>query len=130
MQSEYGKNLKKQYSSFKNISLLDPIYDQKILDQIRGNSSLYIHGHSAGGTNPSLVEAMSLGLPVFAFDVSYNRETTQNQACYFKDVKELEALINQKSEVFLRELGSRMKKIAQVEYTWEGIASRYFELLS
>ena len=129
MQSEYGRFLKQKYTSFKNISLLDPIYNQKTLDQIRSYSTLYIHGHSAGGTNPSLVEAMFLGLPVFAYDVSYNRETTQNEACYFKDVEELEILINQKSEVFLRELGSKMKKIAQVEYTWEKITQQYYELL-
>lgn len=129
MQSKYGKNLKEKYSSFKNISLMDPIYNQNILDQIRSNSTLYIHGHSAGGTNPSLVEAMFLGLPVFAYDVSYNRETTQNQACYFKNVEELRNLINEKSESSIKELGIKMKKIAEVEYTWEKITQQYYELL-
>jgi glycosyltransferase involved in cell wall biosynthesis len=129
MQSDYGKNLKQRFSSYKSISLLDPIYNQKILDQIRSNSTLYLHGHSAGGTNPSLVEAMFLGLPVFAYDVSYNRETTQNQACYFRDGKELENLINSKDELFLKELGLKMKEIAEVEYTWEKITQQYYELL-
>ena len=78
--SEYGRGLRKEYASKEHIHLLDPIYDQNILDQIRANCYVYLHGHSAGGTNPSLVEAMYLGLAIFAYDVSYNIETTEHQA--------------------------------------------------
>jgi glycosyltransferase involved in cell wall biosynthesis len=78
--SEYGRALREKYKDNTNMHLLDPIYDQRTLDVIRGNCFLYIHGHSAGGTNPSLVEAMYLGLPVIAFDVSYNRTTTDNSS--------------------------------------------------
>ncbi|MBR4814482.1 MAG: DUF1972 domain-containing protein, partial [Paludibacteraceae bacterium] len=53
--SDYSKKLKKQYSNFPNIHLLDAIYDLDILYVIRSNASIYVHGHSAGGTNPSLV---------------------------------------------------------------------------
>ncbi|MCU0323619.1 MAG: DUF1972 domain-containing protein [Chitinophagaceae bacterium] len=63
---EYGIELRKQYQSFSNIILLDPIYNQRELDLLRSNCLVYVHGHSAGGTNPSLVEAMYLGLPVIA----------------------------------------------------------------
>ena len=83
--SVYGKQLKLQFESFENIYLLEPIYDQNILNQLRSNCYLYIHGHSAGGTNPSLVEAMYLELPIIAYDINYNRETTSNKALYFKD---------------------------------------------
>jgi putative lipase involved disintegration of autophagic bodies len=69
--------LKEKYISHENIFLLDPIYDQHILNRIRSNCYLYIHGHSAGGTNPSLVEAIYLGLPILAFGVEYNKETTK-----------------------------------------------------
>jgi len=81
--NEYGKSLKIKYSTCKNIHLYDPIYNQREIDLIRGNANLYVHGHSAGGTNPSLVEAMFLGLPIVSYNVSYNKTTTENKALYF-----------------------------------------------
>src|SRR5690606_1240493 len=86
--NHYGKKLRIAYNK-KNIHLLDPIYNQEQLNEIRSNCFLYIHGHSAGGTNPSLVEAMYLGLPILAFDVSYNKFTTKNTALYFKNKEEI-----------------------------------------
>ena len=91
--NEYGKSLKIKYSAFKNIFLYDPIYDQREIDLIRGNATFYVHGHSAGGTNPSLVEAMYLGLPVVSFNVSYNKTTTENKALYFSNELELTKII-------------------------------------
>ncbi|MCW0484113.1 DUF1972 domain-containing protein [Gaoshiqia sediminis] len=126
--SEYGRNLKTQYSSFSSITLLDPIYDQQILDQIRSNCTVYVHGHSAGGTNPSLVEAMSLGIPVFAYDVSYNRETTFNKGRYFRTASELTELINSLNSSELESLAQDMKEIANEHYTWEKISQQYLEL--
>lgn len=123
--SEYGKSLKEEYKNSSTIFLLDPIYEQNILDQIRSNCKLYIHGHSAGGTNPSLVEAMYLGLPVIAFNVSYNQETTFNQAIYFSNAEELSNLVNKTKEKELKNLGNKMKEIATKEYTWETISEKY-----
>ena len=85
--SAYGIKTKEKYQSSSNLILLDAIYDRDKLDIIRSNCTLYIHGHSAGGTNPSLVEAMYLGLPVFAFSSGYNEYTTENKALYFDSKK-------------------------------------------
>ena len=59
----------------------------------RSRASLYVHGHSTGGTNPSLVEAMHFGKPVLAFDCSFNRATTEDKALYFADGDALLRLI-------------------------------------
>jgi glycosyltransferase involved in cell wall biosynthesis len=126
--SNYGKELKSQYSSFDNICLLDPIYNQREIDLIRGNASLYIHGHSAGGTNPSLVEAMYLGLPIISFDVSYNKTTTENKAIYFTTTEDLIYRINSLDIKQLKQLGNDMKKIASRRYTWDIIAKKYDRL--
>lgn len=126
--SEYGKGLKTKFSGFENLILIDAIYDQSILNQIRSNCSIYIHGHSAGGTNPSLVEAMYLGLPVFAYDVSYNRETTFNKALYFKDENQLKKLILETSENSIKQIGDDLKVIANENYTWKIITEKYFKL--
>ncbi|WP_252371300.1 DUF1972 domain-containing protein, partial [Escherichia coli] len=56
--SIYGKELFEKYSRFSNIELIHPIYELEKLYVLRETCCGYIHGHSAGGTNPSLVEAM------------------------------------------------------------------------
>ena len=128
--SEYGKQLKKKHKKAKNIFLLDPIYNQKILNQLRSNCSIYIHGHSAGGTNPSLVEAMQLGLPVFAYGIQYNRETTRNKAAYFDNTDELVSLLNNINNNELSLISENMKFIAKEIYTWEYISQKYSDLFS
>ena len=123
--SAYGIALREQYKAFSNLILLDPIYDQRKLDALRGNAMVYIHGHSAGGTNPSLVEAMYLGLPVLAYGVSYNRTTTEHKALYFKDGNDLKWLIQNTSVTELKALGETMGAVAQRRYTWKRIAEHY-----
>lgn len=126
--STYGRELKAQYSLIDNICLLDPIYNQREIDLIRGNAALYVHGHSAGGTNPSLVEAMYLGLPIFSYDVSYNKTTTENKAVYFTTTEELITRIHSLNSIQLKQLGEEMKKIASRRYTWDIIAKKYDRL--
>jgi glycosyltransferase involved in cell wall biosynthesis len=109
--------------------LLDPIYNQKELNILRSNCSVYIHGHSAGGTNPSLVEAMYLELPVIAFDVSYNRATTENSCLYFKDAKELIHVVQQTDKPLLKAMGNQLYQIAKRRYTWKVIADKYAYLI-
>lgn len=123
--SEYGREMRDAYGSFPHIHLLDPIYDQVVLDRLRSNCYVYLHGHSAGGTNPSLVEAMSLGLPIIAFGVNYNRYTTENQALYFSNSDEIKKLIV--STPFLKyvEVGDAMQRIARTRYTWKVVAHQY-----
>jgi glycosyltransferase involved in cell wall biosynthesis len=123
--SNYGIKLKKKYQVYSNIYLLDPIYNQTDIDTLRSNCFVYIHGHSAGGTNPSLVEAMFLGLPIIAFDVSYNRETTFNQSMYFKDKQQLINALENLNEAELKDISYRMKSIADKEYSWRIIADKY-----
>jgi glycosyltransferase involved in cell wall biosynthesis len=127
--SEYGRNLRKKYTSCSNILMLDPIYDQRKLDVLRSNALLYIHGHSAGGTNPSLVEAMYLGLPVIAFDVSYNKTTTENKAIYFTDAASLAEIITITGVDQLKRLGCIMGEVAKRRYTWKIISEKYNALI-
>ena len=126
--SNYSKQLKLQFGKYKNIYLLDAIYDQRILNQIRSNSYLYVHGHSAGGTNPSLVEAMYLRLPVIAYGVNYNKETTQNKAKYFNDQAELSELLLNLREEELTLVAEEMRGIAQNKYSWDSISEQYAAL--
>lgn len=118
--STYGKELKERYGKCSNIHLLESVYDLDMLFTLRKNAGLYIHGHSAGGTNPSLVEAMFFGCPILAFDVVYNRATTFNKAYYFKNSMELITLIAHPH------LDSHiMRLLAEQHYTWKLIAKQY-----
>ncbi len=127
--SEYGRALRRKYADHTHMLLLDPIYDQRELDLLRGNCALYIHGHSAGGTNPSLVEAMYLGRPIIAYGVSYNRTTTEGRAAYFSDARELRNLVLGLGSEELQGMGLTMERIAQRRYTWRTIAHKYMDLI-
>jgi glycosyltransferase involved in cell wall biosynthesis len=123
--SDYGRNLKEKYRGYPDMHILDPIYDQQQLDVLRSNASLYVHGHSAGGTNPSLVEAMHLGLPILANGVSYNRVTTEHKALYFSNLEDLTREINHIYTARLKSIGMEMEMIAKRRYSWAHIAFQY-----
>jgi len=127
--SQYGQELKEEFSLFDNIVILDPIYDQRTLDVLRSNCCAYVHGHSAGGTNPSLVEAMYLGCAVIAFGVKYNINTTQRRAVYFRDTKSLKDILYKMTPEQLYENSKIMKIIADKRYTWATISNRYLHLV-
>ena len=126
--SKYGLMLLEKYSGFAHLHMLDPIYDSKEVNFLRTNAFVYIHGHSAGGTNPSLVEAMFLGLPVLAFDCVYNRHTTENQCVYWSCADELRMNILNASECDLQKIAVSMKSIAERKYKWEKIVEKYHSL--
>lgn len=126
--SIYGKRLLNKYRDFKKIFLLDPIYNQNKLNQIRSNCYVYVHGHSAGGTNPSLIEAMYLQLPILAYGVNYNKETTGNKALYFSDKYTLINQLKSLNTAKITQISEDMFKIAEKRYTWKKIANQYSEL--
>lgn len=118
--NQYGENLLSKYSICSNIKMLDPIYKKEEINLLRSNCKLYIHPHSVGGTNPSLVEAMFLAQNIVAFDVVYNRATTENKAKYFNNTEELIALV--KTDI---NNAKEMKSIADRRYTWKQISDEY-----
>ena len=124
--SAFGKGMREKYSSHSHIHMLDFIRDRRVLDMLRCNADVYLHGHSAGGTNPSLVEAMNLGLPVIAFGGTvFNRNTTAHEALYFETADELLAHLEALTPESRKALGAKMKELGQKHYTWKGISRQY-----
>lgn len=121
----HGKRLHQKFQDCSNIYLLDPIYEQHELDRLRSNASLYIHGHSCGGTNPALVEAMYLGLPVIAHNNPFNISTTVNQAFYFKEKNDLKKLVKETSPEAFRSCGKKLQAIAHEKMKWKDVAGEY-----
>ena len=128
--SRWSKELKEKYKNVPNIKMIGPIYDQRVLNRIRSKASFYVHGHSVGGTNPSLVEAMWLGLPVIAYDVPFNRTVTENSAFYFKTTEELMHIVQNLTDKVLEENAGKMLKIAKKKYSWDKILGQYEKLFT
>ena len=106
----------------------NPIYEKNEINLLRSNCEVYIHPHSVGGTNPSLVEAMYLGLPIIAFDVIYNRKTTEGKCIYFKDVETLRDNILKLTDEEQSRIAKEMKEVADRRYLWKIISKKYAAL--
>lgn len=119
--SSYAKRLKEEYGNRHNICLLESIYDIGTLYTLRSNAGIYIHGHSAGGTNPSLVEAMFFDCPILCYDVIYNRATTNNLAYYFSNSSDLINMVTRCTTL----RNPLLTKFAKENYTWKHIATQY-----
>jgi len=126
--SNFGRKLYSQYNGYKRIILLNPIYDKRIINFLRCHATIYVHGHSMGGTNPSLVEAMNLRLPVLAFDCAYNRTTTENQCEYWSDSQSLVDLLCSMDYSRRKEIAKAMGEIAERRYRWSIISEKYEDL--
>jgi glycosyltransferase involved in cell wall biosynthesis len=128
--SEYGKKLYTEYlNKYPNIILLTAIYEQTLLNAIRGGCEIYLHTHSLCGTAPSLVEAMSLELPVVSYDVPTNRATTEGKALYFSDSSSLIEILKSINKTELNRIKNDMAEISKRRYTWERVSSIYRECI-
>ena len=125
--SAYGKKLYQEYKDISNLHLLDPIYDPAELYTLRQNCKAYIHGHSAGGTNPSLVEIMFHKKLVYAFDCEYNRSTLNNYGKFFKDTSSLISILMQVAEHDI--IVKQALDYASEHYRWDIIGNKYKNLL-
>lgn len=109
------------------------IYDQQLLDQLYANCVTYIHGHSVGGTNPSLLRAMGAGAPVLAYDVEFNREVTADAAFFWADADALTPLIDQiadhQHDDRLRELRASGQERIRDAYQWDSVTDSYEALI-
>lgn len=128
--SEYGRALKKNTKGvYANIFIQDSIYDISVLNAIRSNAEIYLHTHSLCGTAPSLVEAMSLGLPVVCFDVETSRSATDGEAAYFSDENSLKDILQKMDSLTKKKNRDKMLSIASQRYTWHRIAEIYKECI-
>lgn len=116
------------------VRLVGGVYDQDLLDQLYGSCTTYVHGHSVGGTNPSLLRAMGAGAPVLAFDVDFNREVTNGHAQFWSSPETLAGLLDEleceaAGAVAEAEANSRRgRRHAAKAYRWDDVAEDYEKL--
>jgi glycosyltransferase involved in cell wall biosynthesis len=108
-----------------------PIYDSDTVKTLRFHGKAYLHGHTVGGTNPSLVEAMAAANPIIAHDNKYNRWVAGNGAVYFTTSEQLADRISQllSDEALCRSLSENALRRFLDEFTWERVAAQYEALL-
>ncbi len=125
----YSHRLKKQYSSDK-IVFLEGIYDQPALNALRHFCKACFHGHSVGGTNPSLLEAMAAGAMIIAHDNPFNRYVLNNNGMYFSSADDIARILTNENEwISKKEQWTRNnKKEIQENYQWERMVDQYEEL--
>lgn len=125
--SDYGRSLIEKYQNASGIDLRSPVYDQAILADIRSGSSAYVHGHSVGGTNPSLVEAIYHSSRILAFDCSFNRATLDNAGEYFSNDEELAKLIRRPDSGLI---APEVLALLRGRYRWDTIVRQYIDVLT
>ena len=113
------------------IKFVGTVYDQELLKKIRENANAYFHGHTVGGTNPSLIEALGSTDLNLLVDVGFNREVAEDCALYWsREENNLAALIDEAdkmNEENILELGRKAKERVAKEYTWEKICEQYLQ---
>jgi hypothetical protein len=128
---EYTARIENAASVDPRIRLLGGVWDQEQLDQLYANSLTYLHGHSVGGTNPSLLRAMGAAAGVLAFDVVFNREVLGIEGEYFRTIDDVSELVRKAElnagDMLLR--GLALRERARRRYRWDDVASGYEELL-
>ncbi len=111
------------------VRLLGGVWDQELLDQLYANAATYVHGHSVGGTNPSLLRAAGGATATIAFDCVFSHEVIGHAGWFFRDPASVAtALESAEAEPELRrERGDRLHERAAA-YDWDQVAKDYLTL--
>ena len=121
--SKFSQDIRDRCKNVRNIFCMPAIFEKEFLSYIRTHSSIYVHGHSAGGTNPSLVEAIHFDVPIIAFDCDFNRATLKySDVDYFSSADELTIILQKNKHVATH-------KHLREKYSWKKISSQYVDLL-
>lgn len=105
--NRYGERLHTTYIH-PGVRFTGSIFDQTLLNNLRHDAKIYFHGHSVGGTNPSLLEAMACGATIAAHDNIFNHAVLGPHARYFRSSAEVAALLSQPLQAGIAELNIRM----------------------
>ena len=128
--TRFGKYLYEAYNTHESIVFLGSIYDMEALDNLRYYSNLYFHGHSVGGTNPSLLEAMASNCCIVAHDNIFNRSILGQDAFYFANESELSEwlFLDKKQEENTLKISNNSDKI-RIQYDWDVINTAYLDFI-
>jgi glycosyltransferase involved in cell wall biosynthesis len=127
IRSRYGKKLAKRFHDHPSIGFVNGIYDEPLLSALRYYAKGYIHGHSVGGTNPSLLEAMAAGSIITAHDNAFNRYLLGDTTPYFANAEHLTEILRNWGKHEHIQSSARKEYIQKVreQYQWDHITDLY-----
>ncbi|OAH49175.1 glycosyl transferase [Microbacterium oleivorans] len=128
--AEYTERIRAAAGDDPRIRFLGGVYDQDLLDALYFHALTYVHGHSVGGTNPSLLRAMGAGTAVLAYDVGFNHETLAEHGLFFADAAEagrhFATLEGDPADATV--MGRIVRERAREAFRWDDIATDYEDL--
>jgi glycosyltransferase involved in cell wall biosynthesis len=128
--NKYGRRIVKNYEGLKGIRFIGGIYDEDALDQLRHHAKAVFHGHSVGGTNPSLLEAMAAGSLILAHDNAFNRWVLGKNAVFFSSsfhIRDLLYGIDELKRSQEKMIRANLERIG-ADFQWDSVILRYLEL--
>ena len=124
-QTKYGQLLKSKYKD-TNIHFLGAIFNKEELDTFRFYANLYLHGHSVGGTNPALIEAMAAKAFVIVHNNPFNKSVVCEDNLSFSTKDDLSEILDRPNILSKREeLSQKNLEIINSKYRWDIIIEKY-----
>jgi glycosyltransferase involved in cell wall biosynthesis len=128
--AEYTRRIEELAAGDDRIRLLGGVYDHDLLDALYAHALTYAHGHSVGGTNPSLLRAMGAATSVLAWDVDFNREVLGDRGSFFSDARSASTAFEafEADPGISRTTGIALQERAERTYDWDDVTSGYESL--
>lgn len=124
-ETQFGNYLKDKYKAYENIRFIGGIYDISVLNNLRHYSNIYFHGHTVGGTNPSLLEAMASQALICAHNNIFNRSILGEDAFYFENADDIARCIEGKDKERQRDIVLANELKIKQQYSWDRIVNQY-----
>ncbi|WP_370477434.1 DUF1972 domain-containing protein [Tamlana flava] len=128
--NKFGEYLKRKFKDSKNIRFIGGVYDIDKLNNLRYYSNLYFHGHSVGGTNPSLLEAMASNAFIIAHDNEFNKSILGDDAFYFKEKEDVSYFVDNFSKNDFSDKTKNCFNKIEEKFNWDSINNKYLKYLS
>jgi len=123
--NQYWRNIESVAAADPRIELWGPVWDRSELCALMMTARAYIHGHTVGGTNPSLVDVLSHGTPVLAHDNVFNRVVAHGHGSFWTDSAGLTARLHDATES-----GTGERSFGNTNYEWKQVIARYMASLA
>lgn len=126
--TKYGMYLKNKFETFSNIRFLGAVYNLDHLNNLRYYSNIYFHGHTVGGTNPSLLEAMASKALIVAHNNDFNKGILKENGYYFLSADEVKKILNSIKKSDNLQLVENNYGVIASTFNWEKINEQYLQL--
>jgi len=124
-ENHFGKYLQQKFKAYPQIRFMGGIFDMAVLNNLRYFANLYFHGHTVGGTNPSLLEAMASNSLICAHDNIFNKSILGDEAFYFKSHSDVAKLLYSKEKKDYKHYLMANEEKIKHKYSWERIVHQY-----